>query len=454
MSLWDRVAQFLALEPLQQRTAFLDAPDMSTQIAAVRRTQQATRPWRLPSIIEALGVPAISRAVTLISNTTGSLAMQAFRDGATMPDVPRVVSRPDPYQTPREFYRDSAYCLATRGEYVWWIASRDTDGTPSALVVVPLAELSVEENPRNRLFPVYRWGTVKSTRYSGANPTGDFVHQTYLREPGQLRGMGPLQLGMAAASVSVEAQEWAANFYADGGNGGTILRSSITVSDEEAALLRNDWVSIPNNVPRVIDPRIEDVKQNPVDPQGAQMLAARDWQNGEAARMFGMPGALVEYSAPGSSLTYQNVESIWRQFQAGCLTPNYLEPIEQGMSDLLSRSTVGRFNLKGLLRADILTRYQVHKIAIDAGIYGPEVAQQEEGYQPGDVEFAPVPFAPPAAVPATIPQTRSDPEFRCTGMRTIRRSGVTRLAQCSRLLAHATTFVGQCPRCKKTYEAA
>jgi HK97 family phage portal protein len=155
-------------------------------------------------------------------------------------------------------------------------------------------------------------------------------------------------------------------------------------------------------MPRVTTPTLE-WKDHSIDPQAAQMVEARNHQDGEAARMFGIPGFLLEYSPEGSSMTYQNVQEVFIQFLRTCLGPNYLEPIEQAMSDLLTRSTVARFNVDGLLRADIKTRYEVYKTGIESGVLSPEQAQQMEGITPGDIEVAPVPFALPASVPVRIP---------------------------------------------------
>jgi phage portal protein BeeE len=48
------------------------------------------------------------------------------------------------------------------------------------------------------------------------------------------------------------------------------------------------------------------------------------------------------------------------------LTP-WLTRVEQAMSDLLPRGQYAKFNLDSLLRGDTLSRYQAHKIGIDAG---------------------------------------------------------------------------------------
>jgi HK97 family phage portal protein len=446
----------LSLEPMQERSVinpFVPVPDMDTQLASLRQWQGSARPWRAPSITEALGVPAIQRAVTLIANVAGSLSVQGYQSGALMTEAPRLIQRPDPYSTPQEFYRDSTYNIATRGECVWWIASVNSFEQPTALIVVPLAELRVEQNDRNRLFPTYTWGTVKSTRYSTANREGRFVHITYLKEPGALRGVGPLQLAGAATSVSVEAQEFAANYYATGGYPSMLISSELELTDAEALALKTAWTTSPSNMPKVISGEGLEAKEFATNVQGAQMLEAREHQNGDAARMFGIPGSLVEYGAPGSSLTYQNLAEVWNQFVKGCLAPNYLEPMEQALTDLLPRAQTARFYVEGLLRADIKTRYEVYGMGITSGVLAVEQAQQMENLIPGSVEVAPVPYTAPSAIPASLPVQRALGPTRCDGLMTKRRSGVPRVERCNRLLAEYGTFTGMCPRCKKVYEA-
>jgi HK97 family phage portal protein len=365
--------------------------------------------YRVPSVDEALGVPAVWAATTLIANTVGSLSMEAYRSGVLLEpkETPRLIQRPNPFTTPREFYRDTAYYLATRGEAWWWIPTRDTDGSALALYPIPPWEISVEPNGRNRLRPTIKWG-----KETVANE--DLRHLTMIRGKDG-RGVGPLQKCGSAVSVTVEAQDWAANFFS--GNLPSIIGTTDQDLDEgELKLLDKQWAEKAGNLPRWMTQGMK-IAPSPISPETAQLTEARNHQIGEAARMFSMPGALLEFQMGGSSITYQNQQDIWSDFQRRCLSPNYLEPIEQEMTDLLVRSTTARFNLKQLLRADAKTRFEVHKLAIEADIYDSETAAREEGYAPGSVDFAPVPFAVPQAVPALIPtMTRSEAplqDLRC-----------------------------------------
>lgn len=450
-------ARFLGLEMVERPDVTLLTPiEEATDAILHRRQYPRQGAWRAVSVTEALGVPAIHRAVALISSTTGMLSMQGFRNGVLMDEPPRLLVRPDPYEAPGTFYTSTSANLAKYGEYVWWIASRDSDNLPNALINVPLNELRVDENRDDRRFPKYKWGSKEGTRYSPANPRGNFVHRKYaLTEPFSLRGMGPLQIAKAAVSIAVEAQIWAANFYGDGGAARDIIKHAgildPTLRDEfgnpdpdtglsEAERLKAQYTARDNNTPLVIDQAIESITHPSIDVGGGQMFEARLHQRGDAALIFGIPGKFAEYVQSGTSLTYQNLEMAFTDLIKSCLQPLYLEPIEQDMSDLLTRSTVARFNVKGFLRADIKTRFDVHGIAIDKGIYGPEYAQREEGILPGDVEFAPVPFAPPAAI-TTIPRAAS------TGVR---------CPACHKLVAR-TLGPGSdmdCPRCKAEVRVA
>jgi HK97 family phage portal protein len=438
MKLPDALRSFFSLETMAPRREL--TATFEDQVAARIARRTFNGPFLTPSVKQALGVPAVLRAVSLIANTTGSLVMEAYKGGIKLPQdqAPNIIVRPNPRTTPRAFYRDSAYYLASRGECWWWVAKRDSYGNALSLVVVPPWEVTVQPNMSDRLRPTIYWLTEQI-------PIQDMRQITYLPDDDNLyRGVGPLQLCGAAASVAVEAQTFAANYFA-GGPASTLVRvnyetnpTADTDGNSELQRLALQWAEHDPGLPRFVDANFEEVKDIGPEPSKAQMTETRTYSNGDAARMFGVPGRLLEYAQSGTTVTYANSQDLWREFQQGCLSPNYLEPIEQEMSDLLTRSTVGRFNLKGLLRADPKTRAEVYNTLIPLGVMTPEAAAQEEGYTPGDAEYAPVPFAPPQAIPARLP------------IRSASRDSLIRCSNCHRILGDPITppYRIQCPRCK------
>jgi HK97 family phage portal protein len=426
-----------------------DFPSWEQQVAAFHNLPQ---PWMQASPDDALGVPAIFRAVTLISNTVGMLNLETWRNSQLLTDleqIPRITLRPNPRTTPRVFFRDTAFYMATRGEAWWWIAKRDIDGNPLSLFPVPPWEITVEPNPSNRLEPDIKWN-------GKTIPNEDMRQITYLPSHDGLRGEGPLQVCGAAVSVSVEAQVWAANFFS-GSVPSIVGEADMDISEDEAKRLDEQWAEKPGNLPRWLSPGIK-VKDFGFDPSKAQLVESRRFNDGQAAVMFGIPGSLLEYSMPGSSLTYQNVEGEYMKLVRTCLQPNYLEPIEQEMSDLLTRSTTARFNTNEVQRADLKTRSEVYKNLVEAGV-ASEVGAKIVGFEtldPDGSNVAPVPAAQPQALISRVPPDvrTTAMEVRCDGMATKRRHGASRIERCNKLLSQTGAFVGACPRCKKQYGVA
>jgi HK97 family phage portal protein len=443
MALWDQIKYALAVAPqdhppVQTRT-------VSTLYDFIQRTSAVRdRPYRLAAVADALSVPAIFRAVTLISNVVGSLSMRAFRNGAELDedDRPRLIVRPNPFTTPREFFRETAWSMATYGEAWWWVAARDGDGSAQSLMPVHPREVTVDDNRADPRYPIITWrGQVRRN--------ADMVQVKMTGETGALRGRGPLQMCGAAVSVSVEAQEWAANFFAeDGGIPSIVVKVASELSKEDADAFLTQWMNKAHNQPRIIDTGVESVDEFGVNQQGAQMLDSRNAQNGEAARMFGIPGPLLEYAISGQSLTYQNVGQEFAKFLRVCLLPDYLEPMEQAISDQLTRSTVSRFNTGALERADIKTLYSVATLGLKENVHDRAEARAIVGLAPS-IENAAVPFSPPQAFPEPAQlQARNEPtveEVRCKGQRAV----YGRLQECGQLLGKLVPpYEVKCHRCK------
>ena len=368
---------------LQTRSldSFVDHPGLTEQLLAVQGIHSDT--WNPPTIREALSVPAVFRAVTMISNLVGSLTLDAWRNGTrlTGQDIPMLVSRPGVFITPRDFFRDLAYCLATRGEGILWIVDRDPDGLARKMLILPPAEVIVSWNERLPLVRDYRWRNREI-------PAEDIEHVTFSREPGALRGQGPLQLCGAALSAAVEADEWAARFFKRGGAPATVLKVPVSMNDNEARALVERWLAREGNEVRVASGGSDPVAFQ-VNPEAAQLLESRRFSAAAVATMFGMDADMLNAAQSGSSLTYQNVGQRFDNLVRSTLAPNYLEPIEHGISERLSRTTVARFSLQAFTRADVKTQSEVYATLTTAGI--PPVQAAEIAGLSGLVDTVPIP---------------------------------------------------------------
>jgi HK97 family phage portal protein len=441
-------------------TLSVEYPSVEVQFARIRGGSATA--YGVPSVRDALGVPAILRGVTLIATVTGSLPMRALRSQVeTKPeDRPSLIVRPDPARTPFAFTRDTAWNLARYGEAWWYVSARDRDDKATALYNVhDPREVQVEANDDDPARPHITWRRL-STR-DGSLRRDNLQQITLTLDDSGLRGWGPLQWCGAATSVAVEAQRWAANFYAAGGYPSYLIRSAVPLGGgddgwsnddqveagivSEAERLKAQWMETAPNTPKVVDPAIEDVKVLDVPMASAQALESRNMQNGEAARMLGIPGVLLEFVQSGSSLTYQNIETVFTQWLRTGLRPQYLVPIEQTMSDLLARSTSAEFDTEQLELPSLKTRFETYEIGIRSGIVDTDWAQGKEGIRPGQVEHAAVPIT---SIRPPIPRLMAR-GIRCTGEHPDRPGH-----PCGKLLSTSGAFVGRCPRCKTEVNAA
>jgi HK97 family phage portal protein len=347
--------------------SFTEHPGLTEQLLRVQGL--STEHWYPPSLREALSVPAVFRAVTMISNLVGSLTLQAWRNGIVLTgqQVPSLVSRPGVFQTPRDFFRDTAYCLATRGEFLWWVVDRDDDGLARRLLLLPPGEVKVERDDRFPLMLKYTWR-------NRAIDADDIEHGTFSREPGTLRGQGPLQLCGAALSAAVEADEWAARFFARGGAPSVVLKHPNNLNESDATKLKNQWLETDGNEIKIASGGVVP-EAFQIDPESAQLLDSRKYSAASVATMFGMDADLLNAAVSGSSLTYQNVGQRLDNFIRTTLGPSYLEPIEHGISERLSRTTVARFALQTFLKADVQTQAEVYSTLVAAGVEAGRAAE-------------------------------------------------------------------------------
>lgn len=366
--------------------SFAARPGLTEQLLAAQG-MRTSNSWSAVSIPDALAVPAVFRACTLLSNLIGTFTLEAWREGVRMAEPPRIVQRPDPFRTPRDLWRGVGWNLATRGEADLYIGARDSDGLPLSVLNIPPAELvGTFEDPRDAITNSIHW------RWRDADVSArDIVQIVFAQEPGSPRGIGPLQMCGAAVSVARESLEWSANYYGGGGIPSVLLSPRVPISPDEAKTIRDAWMAGDANTPKVaaeVDATVLSASAQQAEISNARLQSAND-----VATMFGIAPELLEFGmvGGGSSLTYRNLSDLGTDLLRYCLVPGYLEPIEQCFSDLLTRSTIARFNVDEIERADMETRYRIYESGLRSGVITAEDAQRAEGIVPGSPQYAPMP---------------------------------------------------------------
>ena len=100
------------------------------------------------------------------------------------------------------------------------------------------------------------------------------------------------------------------------------------------------------------------------------MNGYKGWKRTVPAHLAGAPSS--------DSLTYSTVQEDSRAFVRFGLRPNIIR-LEQALSTVLPRGQAASINIDSFLRADTLTRYQAHQIALAAGWVTIEEVRNLEG---------------------------------------------------------------------------
>lgn len=320
---------------------------------------------------QALAVPGVWRATTLISDAIGGLPLQAYKDGKPIA-TPPVLSRPNPPETRVETITAAVAAAIIHGNFVAVLGPAGANGYPDSIYPISPERVRVKMVDGRKVYEIDEMKFDQS----------EIMHVKGFSLPGELVGVGILTAQRQGLGSSIALHEYAARYF----NGGTtpagiLYSSNPDLTEEEAQLLKQKWLSHYGGRSREPAVLNESIKFEPVSDNAgdAQLVEQRQFDLTEIANMLGLPGYYL--GAPNSSRTYSNVQEEQLQLLRFSLLP-WINRFEQAFSDLLPRGQTAKFNVDAFLRADTLTRYQAHEIGLRAGFLTPGEVRTLEDLQP------------------------------------------------------------------------
>jgi HK97 family phage portal protein len=223
----------------------------------------------------------------------------------------------------------------------------------------------------------------------------DMLHITELRKPGMLRGVSRIDTLKQTLGLSKALEDFSAQFFGTGSTVSGIIETPHEMTQDQAIELKNNWEREHKGLRKAYRPGIltggAKFVKTTVDPDEAQMLGSREFSVEEIARIFRIPPHLLQSTKPGS-MSYASVEENSKQFVTYTLLP-YISKIEQAYSPMLSGGAFMRFNVDGLLRANLTERFAAYSSATQAGFLSINDIHRFEDMPPvegGDVYRVPL----------------------------------------------------------------
>lgn len=316
----------------------------------------------------AFQVNAIFSAVSLISDTIATLPVDAFirLDGQRRAFRPRPewVTRPDIDQTKEAFYGAVIVSLLMDGNaFVRVFANRA--GQVTNMVVLNPQHVDIKRNGVGRVM-------YKIQEDEKLYSAEQVIHIADVVRPGHLRGVSRVEALKENFGLALALENYAARFFGQGATTQGIIEYPGKLTAQQAKELQQGFDARHKGWKRAHKTGVlsngATYKPTSVENDQAQFLDSRRMAVEDIARAFKIPSNLL--NLPGTN-TYASVEENNRAWVTHCLRP-ITQKLESAFSPLLARVEGGdtafiRFNMDGLLRADINNRYTAYSVGQQSG---------------------------------------------------------------------------------------
>lgn len=307
----------------------------------------------------------VYRAVQIISQAASQLTLDVHRGSETLPR-PSILRRPDiRLNSLSSFLKLTVASLALNGN-AYWVVKRNARNEVSNITVMNPSQCVLRPDGRLQVAGQEQW----------LNPS-EFQHLGLLRIPGSLEALGPIQAARMELTGTVMTTRYGSEFFDTGDIPSGILKTDQVLSKAQAQEYKTVWQERKVQEVAVLGQGL-DYKPILLSPKDAQFLETRQFDTTAIARLFGIPAHMFMAQVEGSSLTYANMAQADLSFVRWTLM-DYLREIEEAFSAVLPSTQTARFNLDALIRPDTKTRYESHKLGIEAGWLTKEEVREIEG---------------------------------------------------------------------------
>ncbi len=294
----------------------------------------------------------------LIGDTIATLPRGVFTDTpekTELDNVPPWFKKPNPTTTMSEYVGQCVWSLLMDGN-IFAPYSLDAAFRTNGLSILDPTQVVLRADNPDRIVP---W--VNGKRF-----VGNLKHVKGLTQPGALRGINPIEAARQSISIALEAQDFAARFYNNGAHLSGVITTPQHMDQENAKALLDkfgrDHSGTNAHKPGLLD---AGATWQPISitPEQAQFLETRRYQDADiAGKLFLLDPTLLGIPVSISE-TYANLEQRGIHLITYTLL-RWMVRLEDFFTDLLPAGQYMKFNVNGLLRADLLTRYQAHQMAL------------------------------------------------------------------------------------------
>lgn len=309
----------------------------------------------------ALTHPTVYRSVNKIAGIVANLPLDVYRDRTELAPPPLIANPSPGYMRPSTWKRAVASSMLLQGGAYARVRDITDRGVPTALDLIDPGRVTHDPT---------RGGWLVDHEPVDEFPTGWLWHVPLMTLPGSPQGVNPLEYARRTLYPGLAAAEFGGNFFRDGAHPSSILKSSNTNLDADAAKAlkqRLTEVFAGNSREPLILPGDTEFHQIQIKPDDSQFIELMGFSGGQVAGFFGlMPEHVGLAVEGGTSIQYSNRENRQADLLQDAVMP-VLKPVEEALTELLPGTQRAQWNVDAVLRADTKTRYEAHTLGLDGG---------------------------------------------------------------------------------------
>lgn len=297
----------------------------------------------------------IYRATNKVAATVASLPIDVRRGRVEVSPVPPLVASPSAMMLPSVWKHAAVLSMMLRGN-AFGLVTAWAGAWPTKIELLHPDAVS--------------WSTEGGWTVDGDPsdtwPVGPLWHVPLHVLPGSPLGLNPLAYARRTTFAALASGEFGSGFFSGGGHPSAIIAPERDPGEEGAKALKQRVMDVTSGTSRepIVLPQSVKYESIQINPDDSQFIELMRFSGEELCRFFGVDPVDVGVAVQGSALNYSNRENRQQDYLANAvLTP--IVRLEEALTALLPRPMNAKFNVDGILRPDLKTRYESYRIAAE-----------------------------------------------------------------------------------------
>lgn len=348
----------------------------------------------------ALAIDAVYACVNLYARTIASLPLILYRKGSNgkvrandHPLYSLLHNEPNPNMSSHTFRKLLEASLKLYGNAYAWI---EFDRYYQVKALWPLQSNSVVAQRSMRTGELF----YDAVLYDGM--TRRFRAYEMLHVPGLgfdgISGRSPIRQFAETMGLNIDMKAYGRKFFQNGARPSGILKHPGSLSEEAQRRLTKSferrYSGVDNSNKTMLLEEGMEYQPIGISPEEAQFLESRKFGVNEIARIFGVPPHMI---ADLEHSTFSNIEQQDLNFAKHSILPECVNWEQELMRKLLNDAEREQyeieFNMEGLVRGDMQSRYQAYAIGRQWGFLTADDIREKENMghvESGDKTYAPL----------------------------------------------------------------